>query len=464
MPTKKNFLGGQQNYNEKTGEYESALVGPNGKVVKDADGDGKKHESWEKDFSPEEVKKMKNEYPGKEEHIKKLKDAGFEVDEGYKAGNTFKIDGKDFGDEASISIGEDGKYFRVTKNGGTYTYKDLDTAIDRAKYTSGKAPSEDAVGWETGSYDAKTEQEFLMGKSKKQERDFNAPKKHDYSEIFDEDYQRSWGVPDFKDEDDIKTLNDIVEKAMEYDGDDGAIDISNNAMERIGELTTFTEEEQDKLASGTGEEIMDILRSKESKKEPLKLEKGATVRIAKEFGDNSREFEVVDVKDGLKGITIKEKGRDGITYQVDKSQLEGYEPENYKDSPYGSHLEEDKPKAPTYQKGVPGEDYNFYEDGNFSVKHRSPNSSFEEASVMYEGLNKFYGYDLEEMVYGENGFMKEKYPNGFPDFKGDILYSSKHWDEFEDWAKEKYGVDLDKIRKDNFEEYKKSQKPTPRYF
>ena len=89
-------------------------------------------------------------------------------------------------------------------------------------------------------------------------------KKHDYSEIFDEDYQRSWGVPDFKDENDIKTLNDIVEKAMEYDGEEGAIDISNNAMDRIGELTTFTEEEQDKLATGTGEEIMDILRSKEN--------------------------------------------------------------------------------------------------------------------------------------------------------------------------------------------------------
>jgi len=52
--------------------------------------------------------------------------------------------------------------------------------------------------------------------------------------------------------------------------------------------------------------------------------KNQTVRIAKEFGDNTREFEVVDVKDGIKGITIKEKGRDGLTYNVDVSQLEGY--------------------------------------------------------------------------------------------------------------------------------------------
>lgn len=187
MPKKPNFLGGNQNYDEKNGQYLPNLVGSNGQVVKDADGDGKSHESWEKDFSPEEVKKMKNEYSGKEEHIKKLKDAGFRVDEGYKAGNTYKIDGKNFGDEASISIGEDGKYFRVTTNGGSYTYKDLDTAIDRAKYISGKAPSEDAVGWETGSYDAKTEQEFLMGKSK--EQDFNLPDNYDEINEALADYQ-----------------------------------------------------------------------------------------------------------------------------------------------------------------------------------------------------------------------------------------------------------------------------------
>lgn len=114
---------------------------------------------------------------------------------------------------------------------------------------------------------------FGKGKAKKdttfeeinEKRINGKSKKHDYSEIFDEDYQRSWGVPDFKDENDVKTLNDIVEKAMEYDGDEGAIDISNNAMERIEELVKFSPEEQDKLATGTGEEIMDILRGKEKK-------------------------------------------------------------------------------------------------------------------------------------------------------------------------------------------------------
>ena len=45
MPKKRNFLGGMQNYNPNNGEYESALVGPNGKVAKDVDGDGKEHET-----------------------------------------------------------------------------------------------------------------------------------------------------------------------------------------------------------------------------------------------------------------------------------------------------------------------------------------------------------------------------------------------------------------------------------
>jgi len=48
MPKKRNFLGGMQNYNEHTGEYEPALVGGNGQVTTDADGDGISHEAEKK--------------------------------------------------------------------------------------------------------------------------------------------------------------------------------------------------------------------------------------------------------------------------------------------------------------------------------------------------------------------------------------------------------------------------------
>lgn len=49
MPTKKNFLGGQQNYDPNNGEYESSLVNSKGQVETDADGDGISHESKKKE-------------------------------------------------------------------------------------------------------------------------------------------------------------------------------------------------------------------------------------------------------------------------------------------------------------------------------------------------------------------------------------------------------------------------------
>lgn len=55
MPKKRNFLGGMQNYNPNNGEYESALVGPNGKVAKDVDGDGKEHESQKQPNKYDEI-------------------------------------------------------------------------------------------------------------------------------------------------------------------------------------------------------------------------------------------------------------------------------------------------------------------------------------------------------------------------------------------------------------------------
>ena len=55
MPKKRNFLGGMQNYNPNNGEYEPNLVGSNGKVVKDADGDGISHES-------KKLPKLNNDY------------------------------------------------------------------------------------------------------------------------------------------------------------------------------------------------------------------------------------------------------------------------------------------------------------------------------------------------------------------------------------------------------------------
>ena len=66
----------------------------------------------------------------------------------------------------------------------------------------------------------------------------------------------------------------------------------------------------------------------------------------------------------------------------------------------------------------------------------------QEIGSTYNHLSDFYGVDLDELVYGEDGFMKTQYPYNFPDFRGDVVYSPKYWDEFEKWAKEEKGVDF----------------------
>ena len=63
MPKKPNFLGGMQNYNEHTGEYEPALTGANGQVVKDADGDGKTHEGKKQTYDKMRKVLAKEGYP-----------------------------------------------------------------------------------------------------------------------------------------------------------------------------------------------------------------------------------------------------------------------------------------------------------------------------------------------------------------------------------------------------------------
>ena len=100
-------------------------------------------------------------YEGKENDIKKLKQAGFNVDSGYSSGNTFEIFDKDTGDYNKINIGKNGKYFSAVISGTVYTYKDLETAIDRATYKSGKAPSQGAIGWENGGYDSETYDNYM---------------------------------------------------------------------------------------------------------------------------------------------------------------------------------------------------------------------------------------------------------------------------------------------------------------
>lgn len=68
-------------------------------------------------------------------------------------------------------------------------------------------------------------------------------------------------------------------------------------------------------------------------------------------------------------------------------------------------------------------------------------SQSQEISNTYKELSKKYKVNFEELVYGKNGFMETKYPEGFPDFYGDVIYSEKYWQELVEWAKTK-DIDL----------------------
>ena len=117
---------------------------------------GKKYSGYDPSKINEHEKKFNDLGPVyvKDNDRKKLTKAGFTLDDTYSGGDTYEIYDKDTGRNNSISLSANGKYYYTTINGTVYYYEDLDTAIDRATYKSGKAPSNGAIGWENDSYDS----------------------------------------------------------------------------------------------------------------------------------------------------------------------------------------------------------------------------------------------------------------------------------------------------------------------
>jgi len=96
-------------------------------------------------------------------------------------------------------------------------------------------------------------------------------------------------------------------------------------------------------------------------------------------------------------------------------------------------------------------------DGAEIRKHEKAivESQSQEIGDYYKKFSKQYGVDLDELVYGDDGFMKSCYPDGFPDFNGDVIYSEKYWAEFEKWLKETKGIVLE----ENLEEHVNEEHP-----
>lgn len=96
-------------------------------------------------------------------------------------------------------------------------------------------------------------------------------------------------------------------------------------------------------------------------------------------------------------------------------------------------------------------------------RSKCKDSQAQEIGEEYRRLSEKYGVDMNDLVYGENGFMKSCYPDNpnyvyFPDFNGDVIFSKKHWDELVDWAKKNKGIDLTNKDK-TFEEILEDEEP-----
>lgn len=94
---------------------------------------------------------------------------------------------------------------------------------------------------------------------------------------------------------------------------------------------------------------------------------------------------------------------------------------------------------------------------------KAKDSQAQEIGEEYRRLSEKYGVDMNDLVYGENGFMKSCYPDNpnyvyFPDFNGDVIFSKKHWDELVDWAKKERGIDLTD-KEETFEEILNDEEP-----
>ena len=144
----------------KSGYEAKAKPRDNKANIIDGDLTGKK----ERAYDGSEYKSMSKEE--KQKIVDKLEKAGFEKDTSYSGGRTYKIYDKNTGNWNSISFSEDGKLFATTINRGGFDYDDLDIAIDRATYKSGKAPSDKAIGWETGAYNDKVNDAYVRKHTK----------------------------------------------------------------------------------------------------------------------------------------------------------------------------------------------------------------------------------------------------------------------------------------------------------
>ena len=183
-----------------------------------------------------------------------------------------KKPGKDLDEERSWGPDKIGK---VKKVWGHEWTEDEDGDVIQVKTKSGKViklGDKDSTGDYVTGFDPETNSIYLdEDPNVDGGRDYAVEDVEDLFENLDEDInierggisQKPSRNPNsmFKNENDIAKLVKIYDKHA-WSGESDDIDISNAALVRISELVPFTNKENDIIAGGTGEEIMDVLKSK----------------------------------------------------------------------------------------------------------------------------------------------------------------------------------------------------------
>lgn len=246
------------------------------------------------------------------------------------------------------------------------------------------------------------------------------------------------------------TDENILQALRDYRAELGPdFEIKNEAFdtsvaEENKNLSSVTVAELKKSLDAYGDFIIDLVETVEESDEDGWRGASEFIIVATDNGYEGyyawldQEGEVVD-----RDPVLEEKDFENLLYAIDGVYTEVTDLEEYIGSELAEALEEATKMTRDEMIEKEGTDNVDLINAGREEEDRVEleESQAQEISREYEKLSKKYGIDFEDLVYGEEGFMKTNYPENFPDFAGDVIYSEKYWNELVDFAKEK-GIEL----------------------
>lgn len=225
----------------------------------------------------------------------------------------------------------------------------------------------------------------------------------------------------------------------------------------------FRNSQEEDLKEDWKSVVNDIVNGWESEK-PLEEASSSFKKAFKNGGDDYADYidgrAIASVKDkderdrlvAMKRLEKKDKLGDRVPVEKELTHKEGQAVADY----------EKKANAAKEAGLKDAEDEEDDLTGKFVPAYfKLKESQSQEIRQIYDNLAKKYGVDVEDLVYGVDGFYYNVYPTYWnetfssfyntkapgtdtkkPTFNGDLVYDPKSWKEFEDWCKKAKGIDL----------------------